>query len=327
MADSAALSIVVPVYNGAETVGRLVDQLENLNMPEGLEVILVNDGSSDNSREVCKELTRTTRVPVTLVDHTRNYGEHSALLSGLRFAQGEYIITMDDDLQHPASEVMRLYEFAREQGVDIVYTYSDTMHYPSWRKLGSWFANRTADFVLDKPKGIYLSSFRCMKRFLAQQLARYSGPFPYLDGRVFQITKSVACLKVEHLPREANKSNYNIRRLVRLWLSILTNFSVMPLHLATFLGMAMTCLGFLGIVSVLIEYLVYGIIIAGWASLMFVVLLFSGVQLVILGILGEYLGRVYLTVNEQPQSIIREVIPPAQVREHLKAQSLEQVLR
>jgi undecaprenyl-phosphate 4-deoxy-4-formamido-L-arabinose transferase len=325
MADSTALSIVVPVYNGAETIGHLVNQLERLDLPGGLDIILVNDGSSDNSREVCEKLTGNTRVPVTLVDHTRNYGEHNALLSGLRFARGEYIITMDDDLQHPPSEVLRLYKFACEQGADIVYTHFETMHYPAWRKLGSWFANKTADLVLDKPKGIYLSSFRCMKRFVAQELIRYTGPFPYIDGRVFHITKYVACLKVQHLPRAANKSNYTIRRLVHLWLSILTNFSVMPLRLGTFLGIAMTGVGFLGIVEVLIEYFLYGIAVAGWGSLMLVVLLFSGVQLIILGLVGEYLGRVYLTVNKQPQSIIRDVIRPRGATGHLDAESPEQV--
>jgi glycosyltransferase involved in cell wall biosynthesis len=319
MAESAELSIVIPVYNGADTIRHLVKQLEEINVPGGgLDIVLVNDGSSDNSREVCEELTRTSRVPVTLVDHTRNYGEHSALLSGLRFARGDYIITMDDDLQHPPSEVLRVFQFACQQQADIVYTHSETMHYPAWRRLGSWFANRTADWFLDKPRGIHLSSFRCMKRFVAQQLTHYSGPFPYIDGRIFQITRNVACVKVQHLPRAANQSNYTVRRLMRLWLSILTNFSVMPLHLGTFLGMVMTGLGFLGIVGVLIEHLVYGAVIRGWASLMLVVLLFSGVQLIILGLVGEYLGRVYLTVNQQPQSIIRQVIPPGHTREYLQ---------
>src|SRR5918912_2285777 len=157
-----ALSIVVPVYNGEHTVGELVHALSLLEIPGGHEIVLVYDGSPDNSLAVCRELARTTPVPITVVEHARNFGEHNAVLTGLRHARGAHVITMDDDLQNPPSEVKRLLEHAQRSGKEVVYTYYETKQHALWRNLGSRFTNRVADWLLDKPRGLYLSSFRCM---------------------------------------------------------------------------------------------------------------------------------------------------------------------
>jgi glycosyltransferase involved in cell wall biosynthesis len=303
------LSIVVPVYNGALTIGKLVDAVVNLDLKASVEIILVNDGSADNSREICEELTRTTPIPVTFIDHARNYGEHNALMSGLRVARGEYIITMDDDLQNPPSEVVKLYDYAVENNFDVVYTYFKKKKHAAWRNIGSWLANKTADWVLDKPDDLYLSSFRCLKQFVAKEIIRYKGPFPYVDGLIFQVTKNIGKVPVEHLPRAESSSNYTLSRLVKLWMSILLNFSVVPLRIGTVLGLFMSVFGAAAIIYVLVDYFVFGIETAGWASLMIVFLLFSGVQLVVLGLVGEYIGRIYLTVNSRPQTVIRSITP------------------
>ncbi len=310
MPDEPALSIVVPVHNSHATIGLLVEEVAALDVDGGLEVVLVDDGSTDGSPAVCEELTRTVSVPVTLVVHTRNYGEHNALMTGLRHARGDYIVTMDDDLQNPPGEVKRLYEYCRDGDFDVVYTRFAEKRHAVWRNLGSWFANRTADLVLDKPEGLYLSTFRCMQRFMAEEVCRYKGPFPYVDGLIFQVTRNVGSLTVEHLPRAENKSRYSLGRLVRLWLVIMVSFSVVPLRLSTFLGLVMGGFGFAGIIWVLFDYLFLGIEVAGWYSLMLVMLLFSGVQLLIMGLIGEYLGRIYLTVNSRPQAVVRKVVRP-----------------
>ena len=310
MPDEPALSIVVPVHNSHATIGLLVEEVAALDVDGGLEVVLVDDGSTDGSPAVCEELTCTASVPVTLVAHARNYGEHNALMTGLRHARGDYIVTMDDDLQNPPDEVKRLYEYCRDGDFDVVYTRFAEKRHAVWRNLGSWFANRTADLVLDKPEGLYLSTFRCMQRFMAEEVCRYKGPFPYVDGLIFQVTGNVGSLTVEHLPRAENKSRYSLNRLVRLWLVIMVNFSVVPLRLSTFLGLVMSGFGFTGIMWVLFEYLFLGIEVVGWPSLMLVMLLFSGLQLLILGLAGEYLGRIYLTVNARPQAVVRKVVRP-----------------
>jgi undecaprenyl-phosphate 4-deoxy-4-formamido-L-arabinose transferase len=301
-----ALSVVIPVYNGGASVGELVNALEELPIEGGHEIILVNDGSPDNSRDICSMLVDRARVPITLVSLARNYGEHNAVMAGLRHASGAHVITMDDDLQNPPEEIECLLAFAQRSGKEVVYTCYEDKQHAIWRNLGSQFANQVANFVLDKPKDLYLSSFRCLSAFVVREITRYEGPFPYIDGLIFQVTHDIDRLVVRHLPRAAGRSNYTVRRLLRLWMSMFVNFSVMPLRVSTITGFVLSGMGVFAGAMVITEALTSSPP-AGWASLMAALLLLSGVQLVILGVVGEYLGRLYLTVSKKPQSVIREV--------------------
>jgi undecaprenyl-phosphate 4-deoxy-4-formamido-L-arabinose transferase len=301
-----ALSIVIPVYNGASSIAELVGALGDLSIAGGHEIVLVNDGSADDSLEICRGLVAKARVPITLVSLARNYGEHNAVLAGLRYTSGAHVITMDDDLQNPPEEVERLLAFAQGSGKEVIYTYYDDKRHAAWRNLASRFTNRVADFVLEKPRGFYLSSFRCMTAFVVREVIRYEGPFPYVDGLILQVTQDIDRLQVRHLPRAAGRSNYTMRRLLRLWMSMFVNFSVMPLRVSTIAGFVLSALGAIGGAMAVAEAL-FSSPPPGWASLFSAVLLLSGVQLVILGIVGEYLGRLYLTANRKPQSIIKEV--------------------
>jgi glycosyltransferase involved in cell wall biosynthesis len=301
-----ALSIVIPVYNGASSIAELVGALEELSIEGGHEIVLVNDGSPDNSLDICRGILDKARVPITLVNLARNYGEHNAVMTGLRHTSGAHVITMDDDLQNPPEEVERLLAFAQRSGKEAVYTYYDEKKHALWRNLGSRFANRVADFVLDKPRGLYLSSFRCISAFVVREITRYQGPFPYIDGLILQVTHDIDRLLVRHLPRAVGRSNYTLRRLLRLWTSMFVNFSVMPLRLSTLAGFILSLLGAIGGAMAIVEA-VFSSPPPGWASLFSAVLLLSGVQLMILGIIGEYLGRLYLTANGKPQAVVREV--------------------
>jgi glycosyltransferase involved in cell wall biosynthesis len=305
--DRVGLSIVVPVYRGADTIGRLVEALSDLCPVGGLEIVLVNDGSPDDSHTVCQALLPGARVPLVYVEHARNYGEHNAVMTGLRHARGDFIITMDDDLQNPPEEVVRLYDHARLGGWDVVYTRFAVKHHAGWRNVGSRFANAVADRLLDKPKGLYLSSFRCMSALVVQAVSRYSGPYPYVDGLIMQVTQRIDSIEVRHLPRIEGRSNYNLTRLVRLWLNLATSFSLAPLRLAIYAGLAMSVAGGIGAVATFTEALIMHDTPSGWASTMVVLLLVSGIQSMILGVLGEYVGRTFLSANGKPQGTVRTV--------------------
>ncbi len=304
---SPALSFVIPLYNSAETIGALVQTIEGLAVEGGHEIVLVNDGSSDATADVCRALLQSARVPVTYVEHARNYGEHNAVLTGWRHASGAHLVNLDDDGQNPPGEAVRMWQHANASGLDVVFGHYAVKQHSLWRNFGSWFTNRMTDWALEKPTGFYLSSFRCVTAFVAREVAAHTGPFPYIDGLILQVTQRIGSIEVTHEERKAGASGYTLRRLMRLWLSAWVNFSVLPLRVATALGLVMALAGLVGIVWVVWLRVTNQGPSFGWGSLMAALLVFSGTQLVLLGLIGEYIGRTFLTVNKRPQAILRTV--------------------
>lgn len=302
-----ALSIVIPLYFSADTITALVKQIEALEIEGGHELVLVNDGSRDATAGICRELLRDARIPMTFVNHARNFGEHNAVLTGYRHARGAYVVNLDDDGQNPPAEAVKLWQHARRERLDVVYGHYAQKEHSAFRNFGSWLTNRMTDWVLDKPKGFYLSSFRCVSAFVAKEVAAHEGPYPYIDGLILQVTQNIGALDVQHAERAAGRSGYTLRRLLRLWLSTFVNFSVMPLRLATLLGLVMAAAGLLGLLFILYLRFTNKGPDYGWGSLMGALLVFSGTQLVVLGLIGEYVGRMFLTVNRRPQSVVRSV--------------------
>ncbi len=306
--SAPALSFVIPLYRSAETIGAVVHTIEGLTIAGGHEIVLVNDGSGDATGDVCRELVKNAKVPITLVEHARNYGEHNAVLTGWRHARGAHLVNLDDDGQNPPTEAVRLWEEAKATGLDVVFGHYEEKQHSAWRNFGSWFTNRMTDWALDKPRGFYLSSFRCVSAFVAKQVVSYAGPFPYLDGLLLQVTQRIGSISVRHVARQAGESSYTLRRLIRLWMSAWINFSVLPLRVATFLGLVVAVVGLLALGGVVWLWWndrgpSYGF---GW--MMSALLIFSGTQLLLLGLIGEYIGRMFLAVNQRPQSVVREVV-------------------
>jgi undecaprenyl-phosphate 4-deoxy-4-formamido-L-arabinose transferase len=305
------VSIVIPVYNGAGTIGALVHRLLEVLHDHDLQVVLVNDGSPDNSDQVCREIQAAHAEAVTYVRLAKNFGEHNAVMAGLRHARGEYVVIMDDDFQNPPEEVTRLIDHAVQGDYDVVYTYYVRKHHHWFRNLGSRLNGWMAGFMLDKPRDLYLSSFKCLSRFVVREIIKYEGPFPYVDGLALRATRHIGKIEVRHEPRREGHSNYTLRKLVHLWLNMFVNFSVMPLRVSTLMGLLFSAVGFLlGLVVLVEKFLNPGVPI-GWSSVIVAVVLFSGVQLILLGLVGEYLGRLFLSTNQTPQFVIREVLDGA----------------
>lgn len=303
-----ALTFVIPLYKSAETIAAVVRDIEALDIEGGHEIVLVNDGSGDRTADVCRELMRTARVPITFIEHARNFGEHNAVLTGWRHARGAHIVNLDDDGQNPPAEAKRLWEHAKATGLDVIFGHYRMKQHSVWRNVGSWFTNKMTDWALDKPSGFYLSSFRCVSAFIAQQVIPYAGPYPYIDGLILQVTQRIGSIEVRHEARVAGQSTYTLRRLIRLWMAAWVNFSVLPLRVATVLGL---CLAGAGVVALAVVGWMWLQGIGpdrGFGWIMAALLVFSGTQLVLLGLIGEYIGRTFLTVNQRPQSVVREVI-------------------
>ena len=299
------LSIVVPLYNAAATLPALHQEISALEVAGGHELILVNDGSRDETEAVALKLTRESRLPTRFLSLSRNFGEHNAVLAGMRVVSGRYVVTMDDDLQNPPAEALKLLAVAEAEKRDVVFGVYERKEHAWWRNAGSWLTNRIADIVVDKPRKLYLCSFRCLSRFVVDEIAKSRTPYPYVDGLIFQVTQNVGTVRVRHVERTQGSSGYNIRKLVRLWISMLVNVSVLPLRLMTLAGMITSALGFLAVIEVVLEHILHRTP-TGWSSLMAAILLLSGAQLLLLGILGEYVGRIYLGVSDKPQSVVRE---------------------
>lgn len=305
--NKTSLSIVIPVYNGEKTIGRLVDGLvKELGNLYKLEVVLVNDSSPDNSETVCISLFERYKGIVKFYSLSKNVGEHSAVMAGLSKTTGDYVVIMDDDFQNPISEVIKLIDKFKEGDYDVVYSYYKEKKHSFLRNIGSRFNDRVANFMLKKPKDLYLSSFKALNRFLVDEILKYEGPFPYIDGLILQVTNKIGRVMVEHHPRIEGRSGYTLKKLLSLWLNMFTSFSILPLRFAILIGLIFSLFGlFLG-VYIFFEKLANPELPIGYASLAVIVSIFAGVQLIMIGMVGEYLGRVFLTLNKKPQYTIKK---------------------
>jgi polyisoprenyl-phosphate glycosyltransferase len=298
------VSVVVPVYRGAATVPELVRQLgETLRASYDLEVVLVDDASPDDSAEVCRRIAERESW-VRLLCLSRNFGEHNAVMAGLNHASGDAIVIMDDDLQNPPAEVPKLLEKLGE-GHDVVYARYEHKQHRAFRNFVSWVNDKFANVMLAKPPGLYLCSFKAMNRFLVDEVVKYDGPFPYIDGLVLRVTRRIGVVTVEHHGRKVGRSGYTLGRLFVLWVNMLTGFSILPLRMASLLGLMVAGLGAVGAVAFAIERAVDPRLPVGWASLAVATLVLAGTQLFTLGVLGEYLGRMSLRVSGEPQYVVR----------------------
>jgi undecaprenyl-phosphate 4-deoxy-4-formamido-L-arabinose transferase len=306
------LSVVVPVYRSEACLEALIAAISDALDPTGreYEVVLVNDYSPDDSWSIIQALCQDN-PNVVGVDLRRNFGQDNALITGLRLARGRYVAIMDDDLQHDPRDLPALLDKI-EEGADAVYADFRTKQQKLWKNVGSWLNGKVAQWVINKPKGIYLSPYKIIRKEVVETICKYEGPDPYIDGLLFQVTSRIEQIPVEHHPRYAGRSTYTVWKSLRVSGRLMFSFSARPMRLVSWFGFFFAALGLLLATFVILYRLFFPQDFppnaVGWASLMVALLVLSGIQMMFFGILGEYTGRTFLRVNNKPQTAIRQVL-------------------
>lgn len=304
-ADMKEISIVIPVYNSHECVAELSRQIADALQGIDYEQIMVDDCSRDSSwEEIKKEALRNPRL--TGIRLRKNGGQDSAILAGLHYAIGAWTVIMDDDLQHSPYDIPKLYAEARK-GADVVYAQFETKKQKLWKNLGSWFNGKISEIAIQKPREIYLSPFKIVSAAVVKEMIRFNNLFPYIDGLIFQVTRNITQIPIEHHRRELGTSNYSVIKSIRVFLRMLFGFSTMPLNLASYTGFGTAAVGLVLAIIYAVQHLMGKSDVTGWTTLVILILILGGLILVSLGIIGKYLGQVYLTVNNQPKFIVGEV--------------------
>ncbi len=304
------ISFLIPCYRSAltlENVTREIDEtMETMKDRYTYEIVLVNDCSPDDTFEVIRKLA-TSKENVIGINLARNFGQHSALMAGFRYCSGDITVCLDDDGQTPANEVGKLLDKI-EEGYDAVYAKYEHKKHSLFRNFGTVMNEEMARFLLGKPKDLYVSSYFAVKRFVVEEMLRYENPYPYVIGLVLRTTRRIANVKVNHRQREIGTSGYNLSKLLGLWLNGFTAFSVKPLRIATMMGGLFAFAGFIYGIYTVIKKLVNPIAPLGWSSTMAALMFIGGFMLLMQGLVGEYIGRIYISMNSAPQFVIREVI-------------------
>lgn len=301
------LSIVVPVYESADCLPELAHRVRQDvgNSIASYELILVNDGSTDDSWKVINSLVKEYDFVVG-INLRKNVGQDNAIMAGLNRIRGDVAIIMDDDLQHDPADILRLYETAM-QGYDVVYAHFERKKQALWKNLGSYMADWLACRVLRKPKDIYMSPFKAIRRGVVEEIIKYGGPFSYVDGTIFTVTSNLTQITATHHSRYSGDGNYNLVRSVRVWLKLATSFSVIPLRIASITGGVVALASFMMGFFFIYQALFLERPVEGWASLIVTVTFIGGIQLLGIGALGEYIGRIFMTMNGHPQYSIDEI--------------------
>lgn len=303
------VSFVIPCYRSACTIKAVITELrETMSHLSGYqyEVVLVNDCSPDDTFSVITDIAKESDNVVGL-DLARNFGQHAALMAGFRQVSGDIVVCLDDDGQTPVNEVGKLLEKI-EEGYDVVYASYENKKHSGFRNWGSKINGIMTEVLLNKPRDLSITSYFAMRRFIMDEMIRYEHCYPYVIGLVLRTTKRICNVGVNHRARESGRSGYTIQKLIGLWMNGFTSFSVKPLRIASILGITTASSGFLYLLYVLISYFLRKTSLLGWSSTMAVLLVLGGVILLVLGLIGEYIGRIFMCTNAAPQYVLREVV-------------------
>ena len=300
------ISVVIPVYKSEECIPELTKQISDALKDFNWELILVNDCSPDNSWTEIKKVAAENNN-ITGINLRKNGGQDLAILAGLNHAKGKWIVIMDDDLQHSPYDIPKLYAQA-QKGFDVVYADFKQKKQKLWKNLGSWLNGKVSEITLGKPKGIYLSPFKIISSSVVKEMCKLNNLFPYIDGLIFQVTKNITQINIEHHKREYGKSNFTLVKSMQVFFRMMFGFSTFPLNFATYIGFFSSTMGFVLAIYFLVKFLLGLEPLTGWTSLIMVILILGGLILLALGIIGKYIGQMYLTINNSPKYIIKETV-------------------
>ena len=302
------VSFVIPCYRSSKTIGGVVNEIESTmaQLAYEYEIILVNDSSPDDTFAVISALAEADGH-ITAVDLAKNFGQHAALMCGIRHSSGDVLVCLDDDGQTPADEVGKLLEKI-EAGYDVVYASYDHKQHSGFRNFGSRVNAWMTEIMLGKPRDLSMTSYFAIKRFIVDEMLKYKNCFPYLDGLILRCTRRIRTVPVQHRARMEGSSGYTLGKLFALWMDGFTAFSVKPLRLASIFGALTAFAGFIYTIVIIIKHFIYSDIPMGWSSTMALQLILGGVILLVLGLAGEYIGRIYMCINAAPQYVERSVI-------------------
>ena len=305
------ISFVIPCYRSQATLPSVIREIQET--MEGLsqytyEVVLVNDCSPDNTFDSIRELCRENKN-ITGINLAKNFGQHSALMAGFHQVKGDIIVCLDDDGQTPADEVGKLLE-GIEKGADVVYAKYAHKHHSGFRNWGSHVNELMTRIMLGKPKDLYVSSYFAARRFVVDEMIKYEYPYPYVIGLVLRTTKNIVNVEVNHRDRMEGTSGYTLGKLLGLWFNGFTAFSVKPLRIATVTGAGCAFLGFAyGIYTIIKKIFINPPgLVTGFSALMSVLVFMGGMLMLMLGLVGEYMGRMYISMNRSPQYVVREIV-------------------
>jgi undecaprenyl-phosphate 4-deoxy-4-formamido-L-arabinose transferase len=303
------LSFIIPCYNSADSIAAVVDEIRETTATLACleyEIILVNDASPDGVYGVIKQLCASD-PRIKAIDLSKNFGQHSAILAGIREANGDLFVFLDDDGQTPVREVGKLLSTLSDD-CDIAMAEYQKRQFSVWRNLGSKINNWMAEVMIGKPKGLSLTSFFVCKRFIAEELTNYQHSYPYLAGLLLQTSNKIKNVPVFHRERISGQSGYTLRKLLSLWVNGFTAFSIKPLRVATISGAILAIIGFIfGVYTILTKFFNPEVLL-GYSSTMAALLFIGGMIMLMLGLIGEYVGRIFMSVNNAPQYVVRERI-------------------
>lgn len=301
------ISFVIPCYRSENTIASVVDRIQNTIRDEDeCEIILVNDSSPDHTFQVIQEICE--RWPnVTGLNLAKNFGQHAALMAGFGYVTGDVTVCLDDDGQTPPEAVYSLLDGLDEE-TDVVYAEYEHKQHSLFRNFGSKVNSKMTEYLIGKPKELFVSSYFAAKKYVIDEIVKYRNPYPYVIGLVLRTTKNIKNVKVEHKERLEGSSGYTFKKLFRLWLNGFTAFSVKPLRIATTLGLTFSFLGFMYAFYTIVNKLINPDIPVGWSSTMAAIMVIGGCILFMLGVLGEYIGRIYISLNNSPQYVVKKVI-------------------